>query len=60
MNIPPLTVGNEEVSDNYAKAKAFLDAFFPKMAKPVEESLALQREEIPWEPITKQEIYQIL
>lgn len=57
---PPLAVGNEEVSDNSAKAKAFLDAFFPKMAIPGEELLAPQKEEIPWEPITEHEIYQAL
>jgi hypothetical protein len=36
-NIPILTVGMEEVSNNKEKAKAFLEAFFPKMADAKEE-----------------------
>jgi hypothetical protein len=56
-NIPSLTVGNKEVSDNHAKARTFLHTFFPEMVKPIEESIAPQRPEIPWEPLTKQEIY---
>lgn len=37
--IPTLQADNRDVSDNEAKAQAFIDAFFPSMAPAQEESL---------------------
>lgn len=59
-SIPSLKVGAGEVSDNKDKAKAFCEAFFPKMAEPEEEDIAPAPVEIPWEPITKEEIHRSL
>jgi ribonuclease HI len=59
-SIPSLKVGEEELSDNEDKAKAFREAFFPKMAEAEEENIAPAPVEIPWEPITKEEIYRSL
>eukprot|EP00136_Aspergillus_niger_P005212 XP_001395701.2 reverse transcriptase [Aspergillus niger CBS 513.88] len=60
MSIPTLRVGTEEVTDNQGKAEAFLQAFFPMMAEPEPEELVNPAEELPWEPITEQEIYRSL
>ncbi|EED11836.1 polymerase, putative [Talaromyces stipitatus ATCC 10500] len=56
-NIPPLKVGSEEVTENNAKARVFLEIFFPKMADPEKEDLVLPLEKIPWHPITELEVY---
>ncbi|KAJ8147384.1 hypothetical protein LV165_008823 [Aspergillus fumigatus] len=58
--IPSLKVGAGEISDNKDKAKAFCEAFFPKKAEPEEEDIAPAPVEIPWEPITKEEIHRSL
>ncbi|KAI3047626.1 hypothetical protein CBS147353_11740 [Aspergillus niger] len=57
--IPALTIGSEEVVDNEAKAKAFLESFFPKMADADAEleGPGSPAEEIRWEPITELEVY---
>ncbi|KAI2930363.1 hypothetical protein CBS147321_10551 [Aspergillus niger] len=60
MSIPTLKIGTTEVTDNQEKAEAFLEAFFPRMADPEEEELGPLAEELPWEPITEQEIYRSL
>lgn len=59
-SIPSLKVGAGEISDNKDKAKAFCEAFFPKKAEPEEEDIAPAPVEIPWEPITKEEIHRSL
>jgi ribonuclease HI len=59
-NIPTLNVGEEEVTNNEDKAKAFLEAFFPKTAEAEEENSVAPTEDIPWEPITELEIYRSL
>ncbi|KAI3033203.1 hypothetical protein CBS76997_11321 [Aspergillus niger] len=60
-SIPAIKVGTEEVTDNQRKAETFLDSFFPKMAEPeVEVESNPTEEELPWEPITEQEIYRSL
>ena len=59
-NIPALKVGSEEVTENQDKAKAFLEAFFPKMADAEEETIMPCREEIKWEPISELEIHRSL
>ncbi|CEL11943.1 Putative Reverse transcriptase [Aspergillus calidoustus] len=56
-SIPALRVGSREVTKNEAKAKAFLEAFFPKMADPEEDDTTPPPEEIPWHPITELEIH---
>ena len=56
-NIPALKVGLEEVTENQDKAKAFLEAFFPKMADAEEETIIPCREEIKWEPISELKIH---
>jgi hypothetical protein len=60
MNIPTLTIGTREVSENNEKAEAFLEAFFPKMAEAEEEEIMTPPQEITWEPITELEIYRSL
>ncbi len=59
-NIPALKVGEEEITDNRDKAKAFREAFFPKMADAEEEAIETPTEEIDWKPITELEIYRSL
>ena len=59
-NIPALKRESEEVSENKAKAKVFLEIFFLKMADPEEEATELPTEEIPWHPITELEVHQSL
>jgi hypothetical protein len=56
-SIPALRVGSREVTENEAKAKVFLEAFFPKMADPEEDDTTPPPEEIPWHLITEREIY---
>ncbi|THC88516.1 hypothetical protein EYZ11_012034 [Aspergillus tanneri] len=56
-NMPPLTVGDREVTDNKDKAKVLMESFFPKMAEPSEDMVTTEREEIPWEPLTEHEVY---
>jgi hypothetical protein len=60
INIPILTIGTREVTENNKKAKAFLEAFFPKMAEAEEEEIMTPLQEITWEPITELEIYRLL
>lgn len=60
INIPALKTGSEEATENEAKAKVFLETFFPKMADPEEEDAMPTSEEIPWHPITELEIYRSL
>ena len=45
-NIPALKMGSEEVTENQDKAKAFLEAFFPKTADAEEETIMPHREEM--------------
>ena len=59
-NIPTLKVGSEEVTKNQDKAKAFLEAFFPKTADAEEEIIMPHQEEIKWEPISEIKIHQSL
>ncbi|KAG2001218.1 hypothetical protein GB937_010390 [Aspergillus fischeri] len=59
-NIPPLKRETEEIVDNPGKAKLFMETFFPKMAAPENEADMEQREEIPWVPITEQEVHRAL
>ena len=59
-NIPALKAGSEEVTKNQDKAKAFLEAFFPKMADAEEETIMPHQEEIKWEPISELKIHQSL
>jgi hypothetical protein len=59
-NIPPLKVDSKEFADNQDKAKIFRDTFFPQMADPVEETERPRKREIPWEPITEQEVHKAL
>jgi hypothetical protein len=59
-NIPTLKIGTREVTENNEKAKAFLEAFFPKMAEAEEEEIMTPPQEITWEPITELEIYRSL
>jgi hypothetical protein len=58
--IPTLSVGDREVTDNGEKAQAFMDSFFPTMAPPQEETPAHAPTEIPWQTISKLEIYRSL
>ena len=58
--ISTLKVGDREVADKREKAQAFMDSFFPTMAPPQEDSLAPAPSEIPWQPISKLEIYRSL
>lgn len=59
-NIPALKIGAEEITDNRDKAKAFREAFFPKMADAEEEAIEMPTEEIDWKPITELEIHRSL
>lgn len=59
MSIPAIQVGTEEIADNQRKAEAFLETFFPKMSEPESEEVS-PAEELPWEPITEEEIYRSL
>ncbi|KAJ5839473.1 uncharacterized protein N7525_004661 [Penicillium rubens] len=54
--IPALHVATNELTENKEKAQAFLDAFFPKMDEPDEDSLIRAPLELPWQPITELEI----
>jgi hypothetical protein len=58
--IPPLKNGTDEVVDNQCKAKVFMDTFFPKMATLETIENTPPKEEIRWEPITKEEIQRAL
>lgn len=55
-SIPAINVDTEEVTDNQRKAETFLDPFFTKMAEPDAEIESKPTEELPWVPITEQEI----
>lgn len=59
MNIPAIQVGTEKITDNQRKAEAFLETFFPKISEPETEEVS-PAEELPWKPITEEEIYQSL
>ncbi|KAI2734534.1 hypothetical protein DTO013E5_9920 [Penicillium roqueforti] len=58
--IPALHVATNELTENKEKAQAFLDAFFPKMDEPDEDSLIRAPLELPWQPITELEIQRSL
>ncbi|EED14554.1 reverse transcriptase, putative [Talaromyces stipitatus ATCC 10500] len=45
------------VTKNKAKAKVFLEAFFPEMAEPEDKDIAIPSEKIPWHLITELEIH---
>lgn len=53
-------VATNELTENKEKAQAFLDAFFPKMDEPDEDSLIRAPLELPWQPITELEIQRSL
>ncbi|GMG17056.1 unnamed protein product [Aspergillus oryzae] len=59
-NIPPLKQDKGETADNTEKARLFMRTFFPRMAPPEDTMEMEQREEIPWTPITEQEVYRAL
>ena len=46
INIPTLKIGSEKVTKNQDKAKAFLEAFFSKIADTEEETIIPHQEEI--------------
>jgi endonuclease/exonuclease/phosphatase (EEP) superfamily protein YafD len=58
-NLPPIRVGDHEVMDNREKARVLLETFFPPTSHPPSECI-VPPEEIPWEPITEQEITKTL
>jgi hypothetical protein len=58
--IPALRVGANEHTGNEEKAKAFLDTFFPEMDEPCESPSIQAPLELPWQPITEQEIHRSL
>jgi ribonuclease HI len=58
--IPPLKDGTDEIVDNECKAKVFMDTFFPRMAAPEATENPPPKEEIGWEPITKEEVHRAL
>jgi hypothetical protein len=53
--IPTLQAGDVEYTDNPGKARALLECFFPTTQQVLPEMIVPQ-EDIPWEPITEQEI----
>ena len=53
--IPTLRTGDIEYADNPGKARALLECFFPTTQQPMPEMIVAE-DEIPWEPITEQEI----
>ncbi|THC94016.1 hypothetical protein EYZ11_006525 [Aspergillus tanneri] len=59
-SIPPLRRGTEEIQDYAEKAKLLIETFFPNMAQPEDEAHTEQREEIPWVPITEEEVHRAL
>jgi hypothetical protein len=59
-SIPPLRRETEEITDQAEKAKLLMETFFPRMAQPEDEAHLEQREEIPWVPITKEEVHRAL
>ena len=59
-NIPALKVGSEEVTESQDKAKAFVEALFPKTADAEKETIMPCREEVKWEPISELEIHRSL
>lgn len=58
-NLPPLRVGDYEVTDNHDKARVLLETFFPPTSQPPPECIVPPKE-IPWEPVTEQEITKTL
>lgn len=58
-NLPPIRVGDHEVTDNREKARVLLETFFPPTSHPPSECIVPPKE-IPWEPITEQEITKTL
>ena len=58
-NLPPLRVGDHEVTDNHDKARVLLETFFPPTRQPQPECIVPPKE-IPWEPVTEQEITKTL
>lgn len=54
--IPALKVGNYELTENEDKARAFLDAFFPEMDPPEDQTPTSTSLELPWQAITELEI----
>lgn len=59
-SIPPLKACLEEIPDNTNKARILMESFFPEMGGAEEEVIVPEREEIPWEPITEQEVQKAL
>src|SRR5258706_8700588 len=59
-SIPPLKAGREEISDNTSKARILMESFFPEMGDAEEEASVPEREDIPWELITEQEVLKAL
>jgi hypothetical protein len=55
-NIPPLVIGQTELTENKDKAKALMESFFPQTAEPAQETPTSHREETSWEPITEIEL----
>lgn len=58
-NIPPLQVGNQEITDNHDKAEVLMRTFFPTMERPAPE-VVVPPAEIPWKPVTAAEVEKVL
>ena len=58
-NIPPLRTDDTELTENHDKARLLMETFFPPMATPSPEAI-VPPEEIPWKPITENEIIKAL
>ena len=58
-SLPPIRDGENEVTDNHEKARVLMKTFFPPTLQPPPEC-TVPAKEIPWEPITKQEITRTL
>lgn len=59
-SVPALHVDNKKLVENEDKAQAFLDAFFPNMDEPDEDSSSQTPLELPWPPFTEPEIQRSL
>jgi hypothetical protein len=58
--IPPLLENNKEATRNQDNPRVLMESFFPRMAAAREEGPPEPTQEIPWEPITKDEIHRSL
>jgi hypothetical protein len=59
-NIPPLYSGEGLATENEDKAELFMEPFFPPTSIPSLRKDHAEVDELPWEPISKREIYSAL